>query len=66
MDEEKTYITPRQAAERLGVCRKTIFRMMDDGRLTKYKVGKKCVRIDEAEFTALMEQAKKDAEDEYA
>ena len=55
MEEVKNYITPQKAADKLDVCRKTVYRMMNDGRLTKYKLSKKCVRIDAEELEALKE-----------
>ena len=37
-------ITIDQAAEQLAVSRRTVMRLLDDGSLTKYKIGR-CVRL---------------------
>lgn len=45
-------------AKRLGVCRRTIFRWANQGKLTRYKVNARVVLFDEAEVMALIEDAR--------
>lgn len=45
-------------ANRLGVCRRTIFRWADQGKLVRYKVNARVVLFDEAEVMALIEDAR--------
>ena len=42
--EEVTGLSYRQAAERLGVCEKTVMRLCSRGELTTYRVGR-AVRV---------------------
>jgi excisionase family DNA binding protein len=42
------------AAERLGVCTKTVRRWIAEGRLTGYRVGPTLIRLDAAEVDALL------------
>lgn len=49
-----TRITVRDAAERAGVSDRLIYKMLSDGRLTKYVLtGGRSVRIDPAELDSL-------------
>ena len=52
------YLTVKQAAERLQVCKKTIFRRIEDGSLKAIKLGRKTVRIAEEDLHAYLEQNK--------
>jgi excisionase family DNA binding protein len=45
-------------AERLGVCRRTIFRWANEGKITRYKVNERVVLFDEAEVLAFIESAR--------
>lgn len=52
------YLTVKQAAERLQVCNKTIFRRIQDGSIKAFKLGEKTIRIDEAELKRYIESLK--------
>ncbi len=45
-------------ADRLGVCRRTIFRWANTGMLTRHKINDRVVLFDEAEVLALVESAR--------
>ena len=52
------YLTVEQAAEKLQVCKKTIFRRIEDGSLKAIKLGAKTVRIEEAELQRFIDSKK--------
>ncbi len=39
-DTEKPFLNPRQAAERLGIAPRELYRIIDAGELVAYKVGR--------------------------
>ena len=43
-------LSPKQAAERLGVCTKTIYRRIEDGSLPGIRLSAKILRIDEQDL----------------
>lgn len=43
------------AAEYLGVCRRTVRRMIADGKLVGYRVGPRLIRVDQAELDAIVQ-----------
>ena len=45
-------------AEKLGLCPRTIFRMADAGRITRFKVNERVVLFDESEIAAIIESAR--------
>jgi excisionase family DNA binding protein len=45
-------------AKQLGVCRRTIFRWANEGKITRYKVNARVVLFDEAEVLAFIEAAR--------
>lgn len=44
------YLTVKQAAERLNVSTKTIFRRIKDGSISAIRLGEKTIRIEDAEL----------------
>jgi excisionase family DNA binding protein len=50
----KHYISLDAAAEQIGVSKRTIRRLVADGRLPAYRVGSRVVRIDSADLDALL------------
>lgn len=44
------YLTVKQAADRLQVSKKTIFRRIDDGSLRAIRLGSRTIRIKEDEL----------------
>jgi excisionase family DNA binding protein len=47
------YLTVREVAERLRVCRATVYRMIDEGRLPAVRVSSGAIRIDAALLLSL-------------
>ena len=50
-------VTITEAAQRLGVHEATINRYLNDGRLSRYRLGPRLVRISVAELDALVAKA---------
>jgi excisionase family DNA binding protein len=53
-DSPPQLVSVAQAADYLGVCTKTVRRYVATGRLTKYRVGSRLVRLDAYEVEALL------------
>lgn len=49
--------TVQSAARRLGVCPKTVRRMISDGRLPAYRLGPRMLRLDPADVDRLLQRA---------
>ena len=43
-------ITPQEAADRLKICKKTVLRMIKDGRLSRIQIGYRTIRVDADEI----------------
>ena len=56
-DRSRHYVGLTEAANRLGVSTETIRRFIRAGRLTRYQLGDRIVRIDVAELDALTRPA---------
>lgn len=54
----RTFSKAKVVAQRLGVCRRTIFRWANAGMLTRHKINDRVVLFDEAEVLALVEGAR--------
>ena len=54
----RTFSKAKVVAQRLGVCRRTIFRWANAGMLTRHKINDRVVLFDEAEVIALVESAR--------
>ena len=54
------YLTVAQAAERLQVCKKTIFRRIQDGSIPAHSLSSKTLRIDEKDLEAYMDAHRKE------
>lgn len=54
----RTFNKAKIVAQRLGVCRRTIFRWANAGMLTRHKINDRVVLFDEAEVMALIESAR--------
>jgi excisionase family DNA binding protein len=50
----RRYISTEEAADFLGVSKKTVRRWIDTGRLTGYRVGPRYIRVDLNEVEAAM------------
>ncbi len=64
MEEEKL-LTVAQAAERLGVCRATIYNMFTSGDLPYVQVRPRIRRVDPLDLQAYIERMKVHAREEY-
>lgn len=54
----RTFNKAKVVAQRLGVCRRTIFRWANAGMLTRHKINDRVVLFDESEVLALVESAR--------
>ena len=54
MSARLSYLTIQEAAEMLGVHKRTVRRRIADGTLTGYRVGPHLIRLDPAEVDALL------------
>jgi len=51
--ETRTWLTRQEAAGRAGVDIRTVDAWLADGTLTRYRVGRRAVRIDQEQLDAL-------------
>lgn len=56
--DRSRFIKAKLVADRLGVCKKTIFRWADAGLIHRHKVTARTVLFDEAEVEALIKSAR--------
>ena len=59
LQNEGQYLTIKATAARLGLCKKTVEKMVLDGRLRALRFGPKITRIPESEILRHMESASK-------
>jgi len=52
--EAKSWESPAEVAERLGISTKTVRRLITEGRLRAYRIGPKLLRLDPAEVDAMV------------
>ena len=57
VSDDKAWLSTSEAAQRLGVTRRTIYRLIDLGDLPAYKLGR-VIRIREEDMQAFMEAAR--------
>ena len=55
--EEITWLSTREAARRLGITTRTLYRLIDNGQIPAYKFGR-VIRLQEKEVDAFIEQAR--------
>jgi len=55
--EEIVWLSTREAARRLGITTRTLYRLVDNGQLPAYKVGR-VIRLQEGEVDAFIDQAR--------
>jgi excisionase family DNA binding protein len=55
--EEITWLSTREAARRLGITTRTLYRLIDGGQIPAYKFGR-VIRLQEAEVEAFIDQAR--------
>ncbi|MEX0705095.1 MAG: helix-turn-helix domain-containing protein [Nitriliruptoraceae bacterium] len=55
--EEIRWLSTREAARRLGLTTRTLYRLIDDGKLPAYKFGR-VIRLQESEVATFIDQAR--------
>lgn len=55
--DEITWLSTREAARRLGITTRTLYRLIDGGQIPAYKFGR-VIRLQEAEVEAFIDQAR--------
>ena len=56
-DQEITWLSTAEAARRLGVNTRTLYRMIDEGQVAAYKFGR-VIRLQEADVAAFIEASR--------
>ncbi len=59
------YFTVKQLQEALDISERTIFRLINDGKLTGFKIGREW-RFTQADIDKFIENQRKEAEEEIA
>lgn len=55
--EDITWLSTREAARRLGITTRTLYRLIDSGQIPAYKFGR-VIRLQEPEVDAFIDQAR--------
>jgi excisionase family DNA binding protein len=55
--DEITWLSTREAARRLGITTRTLYRLIDSGQIPAYKFGR-VIRLQEPEVDAFIDQAR--------
>ena len=55
--DEITWLSSKQAARRLGITTRTLYRLIDSGQIPAYKFGR-VIRLQEAEVDAFIERSR--------
>jgi excisionase family DNA binding protein len=55
--QETTWLSTKEAARRLGIVNRTLYRLIDEGQLPAYKFGR-VIRVKEADVEAFVERAR--------
>ena len=55
--EEITWLSTKEAARRLGIANRTLYRLIDDGQIAAYKFGR-VIRNQEADVAGFIERAR--------
>lgn len=55
--EEITWLSTREAARRLGITTRTLYRLIDGGQIPAYKFGR-VIRLQETEVESFIDQAR--------
>lgn len=55
--EEIVWLSTREAARRLGITTRTLYRLIDSGQIPAYKFGR-VIRLQEPEVDAFIDQAR--------
>lgn len=55
--EEITWLSTKEAARRLGIANRTLYRLIDEGQIAAYKFGR-VIRIQETDVDRFIESAR--------
>lgn len=57
MSDDITWLSTAKAASRLGITPRTLYRLIDEGQLPAYKMGR-VIRLKQAEVDAFIDQSR--------
>lgn len=57
MGDEEQYVTVREMAQRMGVSRMTVYRLIHGGTLPAARFGQRLIRVRETDFRAYLDGA---------
>lgn len=55
--QEISWLSTKEAARRLGIASRTLYRLIDEGQITAYKFGR-VIRLQEDDVATFLEQAR--------
>lgn len=56
-DQDITWLSTKEAARRLGITNRTLYRLIDEGKVTAYKFGR-VIRMQETDIEAFIDSAR--------
>lgn len=56
-DQDITWLSTKEAARRLGITNRTLYRLIDEGKVTAYKFGR-VIRMQETDIAAFIDSAR--------
>ena len=56
-DQDITWLSTKEAARRLGITNRTLYRLIDEGKVTAYKFGR-VIRLQESDVESFIDSAR--------
>lgn len=56
-DQDITWLSTKEAARKLGITNRTLYRLIDEGKVTAYKFGR-VIRLKDADVDAFIDSAR--------
>lgn len=56
-DQDITWLSTKEAARRLGITNRTLYRLIDEGKVAAYKFGR-VIRLQETDVEAFIDSAR--------
>lgn len=56
-DQDITWLSTKEAARRLGITNRTLYRLIDEGKVTAYKFGR-VIRMQDTDIDAFIDSAR--------
>lgn len=56
-DQDITWLSTKEAARRLGITNRTLYRLIDEGKVAAYKFGR-VIRLQETDVDAFIDSAR--------